>query len=555
MTRRLLMAAALAAASLSACFPAGESLAGRGEIRLSGPAVLDRDHARYVLTRDLDVEGTVFVIKGSGITLDLGGHRVTYRRKAGEESAHGILLEGYNRRNVRILNGMVIQQGADCRGCSPIFLPNGVHDVEIAGLHIEYEAADASAIRMHWGSHSRIRDNVIVDRGDGLSNRHQGAAAIEAGRGEGMQIHRNVIRRTRHIGIRSGKDADIRDNDVIIDSCATNSTGIGAASGLISGNRVVGTGVHPIGIWPGSDIRVTDNFVHVQNTRPGEEYGNTGAACLRLTWGNDNVEVSDNIFVLQADENYAGTGHGSWGRALWVGLPKPGQKALFRRNLIIAGNRAGRAKAAAIAVVCENQSDGLVFEDNTVISNWGHVLLSDSYGHADGYTRFIRNRFIREGRHVDFQVVRSQYPGRPSTGLFFDNQYLNGAAIEQIELEFHGRGKKEVGFGRVLEVKVRDRGGSPVPEAEVRLFNARGEQTFGGVTDADGRLRVEVIDFYLTNDPKRQGAIRPAGQAGRRIEEGPHRLQARQGERETVQELQPAAGDTASTVLLVLEGP
>jgi hypothetical protein len=466
-------------------------------LHLDGPKVLDRENARYLLTRDLDVDKTAFVIRASGVTLDLGGHQVTVRCRDGEDEAvYGVAVEGYHLREIRIVNGALRQRGA-CRESSPIHFPAGVHGAEIAHLTIDYEAPDASAIRMHWGEHSSIHDNVIEDRGSVVSNRHQGVAAIEAGRGKGMRIHDNTIRRTRHVGIRTGEGAEIRYNSVHIDSVATNSTGIFAASGVVAHNRVTGEGVHPIGIWPGSDIRVFGNYVRVGNTRAGAEYGNTGAACLRMTWGNDRVEVTDNIFIL--DAGAGGSEFESWGRALWVGLPEPGQRALFARNLIVANSREGRAKAAGIAVVCDNESSGLVFRENTVVSNWGTVLLADNYGHADGYARFIENTFVRQGDFPGFRAIRSDFPDRPSTGIFIDNLCLGGASCSEPDLEWGGKGKKEVGFGRKVVIGLTDASGRPLADALVEIADQEGLFFFDGRTGKDGDVSGEVIDYFLTN--------------------------------------------------------
>ncbi len=473
--------------------------AAAGERLIDGPAILDQENASYRLTVDIEANSTPFVIRASGVTLDLGGRAITVRCREGEEGAiHAVAVEGHHLKQIRILNGSLSQRG-QCRESHPVHMPSGVHGAEIAHLAIDYESPDASAIRMHWGEHSRIHHNVIDDRGQVVSNRHQGVAAIDAGRGEGMRIHDNTIRRTRHIGIRTAEGAEIRNNAVHIDSVATNSTGIFAAGGVVAHNRVTGEGVHPIGIWPGNDIRVFGNYVRVGNTRFGEEYGNTGAACLRMTWGNDAVEVTDNIFILDAEGAAAEPDLESWGRALWVGLPEPGQRALFARNLIVASSREGRAKAAAIAVVCDNASSGLVFLENTVISNWGAVLLADDYGHADGYARFVENTFVRQGDSPEFRTVRSDYPEYPSTGIFIDNLCLGGASCTEADLEWGGAGLKEVGFGRRVVFVLTDASGRPLADVSVEIVDAESLSRFEGRTDENGEIPAELVDYFLTN--------------------------------------------------------
>lgn len=532
----------LVAALLLLSLPA-EVFGWGGPRRLDAAAVLERENGRYLLTRDIEVEGTAFVIRASGVTLDLGGHQVTFRRKEGEEKAHGVLVDGNRLRDIRIQNGRLIQPQEDCRGCTPVHLPRGVERVEIAHLDIRYAGADASAISMHWGGSSHIHHNVIEDRGAAVSNRHQGVAAIEAGRGEGMRIHDNLIRRTRHIGIRSGEQGEIRDNAVFIDSVETNSTGITVKSGIIAGNRVEGEGVHPIGIWPGNDTRVTGNFVRVKSTRAGKEYGSTGAACLRMTWGNDGVETTDNIFILDTQEKGEEKNFVSWGRALWVGLPHEGERALFARNLIVANSRGG-SKAAAVAVVCDNASDALVFRENTVIGNWGLVLLADDYGHADGFPRFVENLFVRQGKAPGFRTIFSEYPGRPSTGIFISNRYENGASPEAPALEWHGTGRKELAFGRVRRVVAQDADGRPLEGAEFEFLDPEGHRVYSGTTDASGRLRAEIIDYRLVgvsaspDQPVRAAAAGPV-----RRDEAPRALRVRKGDIDTRLSLSEEDGD------------
>ena len=46
--------------------------------RGSGPYILDQAGATYVLTTDVTVDGTAFVVLTPNITLDLNGHTVTY---------------------------------------------------------------------------------------------------------------------------------------------------------------------------------------------------------------------------------------------------------------------------------------------------------------------------------------------------------------------------------------------------------------------------------------------------------------------------------------------
>jgi hypothetical protein len=83
----------LAVALLLAGARAGHAAAPAGEvIRIDRPGVLDRTGATYLLTRDVTARRTAFMIKGDGITLDLGGHTVTYGTDVGVDYCHGVFL-------------------------------------------------------------------------------------------------------------------------------------------------------------------------------------------------------------------------------------------------------------------------------------------------------------------------------------------------------------------------------------------------------------------------------------------------------------------------------
>ncbi|MCC6347924.1 MAG: hypothetical protein IT388_12110, partial [Nitrospirales bacterium] len=447
----------------------------RARVReITGPATLDRPDTEYVLQNDVAAEGTAFTIKASNVTLNLNGYTVTYGTRDAE-AAYGVSVEGEKRENIALLNGKIIQGEGECRGkpasgknCNPVYAYE-TFGMEIGGVEIIWHSADTHGIHLQWGRDAHVHHSVIRDLGTEVKDRHQGIDAVSAGRVVNAKVHHTIVR-TRQVGIRVGEGGEVYNNEVHIDSRVTNSVGVSTASGMIHHNKVFGSGVHPIGIWPGRNGKVFSNYVEVRSTRKGGEYGDTGAACLRMTWGTgDGVEVMYNTFLLRASRDYKGTGFNSWGRALFVGLPGAEQKAEFHDNVIVALNDDGEAKAAAIAVVCDNMSSSLIFRNNRVESNWANVLLADSYGFADGYAQFIDNTFVKRDNHSSYKTVKSGYSSRPSTGTFIGNTMENGASLENVDLEFSGKGKKEIRRGRHLTVEVRDASGAPVRDAVVTI--------------------------------------------------------------------------------------
>lgn len=520
--------------NLDAGFQSGSFIRRARILDVSAPGELTQSDTEYRLITDIAADGTAFVIKASQVTLNLNGHTITYHQKPAATNVHGVLIPGYNKKDIAIVNGRIIEgSGGGAPASHPIY-DYDAGNIEVSGLEIEYTSPDTSAIEFNWVSNAIIHHNTIQDKGSKVSNRHQGVAVIEAnrgGKGSKFEIHHNVVYGARHNGIRAGVDSNIYNNEVNISSVVTNSTGI-SASGNIFRNRVLGAGVHPIGIWPGSNVKVYANYVEVQNTAKGEEYSDTGASCLRMTWGNDNVEVMNNTFILHAEDNSQQNGVRSWGRALWVGLPKPEQKASFHDNLIVALNNDGKAKAAAVAIVCLNESPHLEFRHNVIISNWGNILLADSYGHAGGFARFAGNRIIREGSADNYRTILSQYAAGPSTAVLIDNSFENGASLDALGLEFDGKALKELAIGWRLQVSASDSKG-PISGARVEVADKNGTPVFSGITGSDGTLTVEIVSYLLTNrdeSGKPLTAARLFAGKGNRIEKSPHTVTVVNGE-------------------------
>lgn len=476
-------------------------------VQVSAPGELSQPDTEYVLASDIAADGTAFSIKASNVTLNLNGREVVYSN-ADSATAFGVQIEGYQRKDISIVNGRITQGKGKCAGnqhgigCNPVYSYETA-GLEAGGLEIVYSAPDTTGILLHWGKDSRIHHNTIEDRGSVVTNRHQGVSAVQAGgRFTGVVVEHNLVKRARHRGISAGVSSEVFSNEVHIDSVATNSTGITGRSGSVHHNKVFGKGVHPIGIWPGDDIKVFSNYVEVENTRHGGEYGDTGAAGLRMTWGNNRVEVMHNTFIVHAGLRQDGVR--SWGRALWVGLPDREQEAYFHDNLIIANNSDGESKAAGIAVVCLNESPKLVFSRNRVVSNWANVLLADTYGHAGGYARFMENEFVRQDNHGSYKTIRSQYSPHQSTGVFISNKFLNGASIDSIDLEYPGPGKKEVAFGWHLDVAVTENG-KPLNGADIEIWDRTGAVVYKGLTGPDGTVSAEVIEYLMTNQARPWG--------------------------------------------------
>ena len=470
------------------------------------PYVLDRQGATYVLTKDLTLDLGGLEIRADGVTLDMDGHTLTYNDRPADRPAewskrayakqrHDFGINVTARGHARILHGRIVQGRGNTPGtpvgigCNPIYA--GGATVELAGVEVVWSARDVSGVFLHWKPGSVLHHCVFDDRGSEITNRHQALSTVDGN--AGANYHHNLVRRTRQQGLVQAAAAT--HNEIYVDSCATNAFGVTGWSGSprpveIAHNRILGIGEHPVGIGmfqafrPGTAVH--HNVVEVKCTRSGTEYGYTGSACFRTTWGADNLLVHDNTFIGHADV-YGGKVAKT--RVVWVGLPtftpKGAGKAIadargvFRDNYIAALGRKG-AKAGGICVVCLNESPNLIFTGNTVVSTWGNVLLGDEYGHSGGWPKFAGNTFRRAGKQDDYFTIRHEYAGRPGTGVFLDNDYEDGAARDSVRLQKGG----DIAFQRTVAIAVKDQAGNPVGGARVVVTDDAGKTLLDAITPA-----------------------------------------------------------------------
>lgn len=515
-------------------------------VSIDAPGKLDKDDTEYVLSRDIAADGSALVIAASRITLNLQGHTVRYGA-SGAEECHGIAVEGYGRKDVQIVNGTVQQADnpSNTTVSAPVHIPHEAAGIEIAGLTIRWNTPQTSGINIPWGP-GLIHDNILVDEGDGITNRHQQTAAINGLRATNLVVKDNAIVRARQTGVSVGETKTVcSGNAIFIDSRTTNSYGVfyygdkkpGPKSWECSNNDIKGVGVHPIGIGVVSQAtggRVTGNRVEVECTLFSQEYGKTaiGAAGYRTTWGANNVLVENNTFIVRGAKGSV-NGQDAWGRGVWVALNK-GDSARFANNTIKALSPDPSVKVAGIAITGYNASSGLVFEKNDVESTWATVMLADDYGDSKNYPAFIGNTFRKAGANPDFKWLRDDEKNEISTGLFVDNT-LQGVGQDAYALAWDSAKAKEIYFGRLVAFTVKAASGQPAANATVTVTNAAGEEVASARTGQDGRTVLPL--------PTRAVGNRDAGGAplGKRVEReaGPMSVRAGDGTGEAALEIPP----------------
>ncbi len=484
---------------------------------VSGPPfVLDKP-GTYVLTQDVTADGTAFEIRSGDVTLDLGSHTVVYDNKPMgpiegnawtwlDRSAVGVRVAKRRLKNVRILNG-TIRQGAGSDGgeahgigFSPIASYGGCTG-EIAGVTVEYHGSQLCGMHLSYGPDYEVHHNVVVDKGTAVTNRHQGIQGIVGV----PRIHHNLLKRVRQRGLTGKNGSEYAHNEIYVDSCCTNAFGImyyATQGALCRGNRIFGRGYLAIGIGTVSkgvaDIKVHRNFIHLQAHKPSTrwaEYGaQSGAYCVRVTWGGENIEYADNVFITKGRD-------GGMVRGVWFCPDKHITNVTFRRNVIkaIAQNDA-TDRRGAIVVCGKPQKDvapGL-FEDNRIISNFCHVLLGENYG-AGNNARFVRNTFVRTGDLDRYRLVQCGFWHWPNAGsVFIDSAFEGDAGYDKAR--FIGTGERGFSVGWTLTVKT-------APGAVVTITDKAGKQVFAAEADAKGIVRAELLQY--TQQPDGRQTLTP----------------------------------------------
>lgn len=475
------------------------------------PYLLDQPGATYSLQRDIISDSTAFNVAAPNITLDLNGHTIVYNNRRGAEDptperktkdfnldmAKGVqaVLVGYRGKTFTLLNGH-IKQGAGGDGSyrhRPVHL---VHAAEMAGITIEYYG---SQITGAFCSAKDVHHNVVLDKGHELTNRHQG---VQPFMGYYGKLHHNLIKRTRHRGIFGCNNSAIFHNEIYIDSCATNSSGIfyyKTRNCKAYGNRIFGTGYHAVGISTLShgvgDIEIRDNFIHMvsgnADTRWTEYGAQSGVNGLRVTWGGDNIEWHDNIVVVEGRGSAKGEVRGVWH------VPRPGQVNLVYHDNVFKATAARSKKSALGAVVIcggrSPESDAhAVFRHNTLISDFCNVSLGGLYYGAANNGRFENNRFVRCGDRSDYRTVQCGAGRGVNKGhVFIDSVCENGANLARVLWRGDGQ---HCGFSVGWTLTVHT--GSP--GAHVEIADRAGKNVYRGVADSNGETSVPVIEALFT---------------------------------------------------------
>ena len=180
----------------------------------------------YVLTKDINAEQTAIEIQADDVSLDLGGHTITYAKKLMPKShfpdkwsshfkkgSFGIKCMSKN--NISIRNGRIQQGAAENRGNNESCGFNALYlralsNVILEGLEIDYHSPQTAGIRNRAAKDNYlVHHNIIRDSGCKMQNRHgSGCSAIDflGSKSANRIFHHNLVARPRQNGLRGSPE-------------------------------------------------------------------------------------------------------------------------------------------------------------------------------------------------------------------------------------------------------------------------------------------------------------------------------------------------------------
>lgn len=497
------------------------------------PIICEKDNTEYILDGDITADGTAVLVRASKVVINLNGNTITYNQTIPGE---GVYIDVWNKTDIAITNGTIIQGAAMSEGDvygggnNPVRSKGLSSRLQIALIKARYGGRDVGGFYVS-AANSIFEQNILEDTWTigTFKNRHQGIDALAGSKNsshETNNIYRyNTIINCRQRGINTGKNSIAYGNKITINSLATNATGIAPGSGSkIYENTIIGKGEHPIGIFYVSKeggVEIFNNFIDVQTTKIGEEYGknpkcfDSNTPCgnfavgFRTTWRGNNINFHDNTIIVRTDSAYKGryspTGKpvvvNGKGRGLMVAI-NAGENARFYNNTITALDKDGTGKAYGIACTGGNTSPDLVFAGNTVTSNILNVALSDEYGACAGHPLFISNTFIKAGNYPSYKTVAAELGGYfEATGSFVSNEYKGGASQEIININAKSKTRKSVYFGReITAALVNAPAFTPLKAATLTIQDTGTPFNSTVTTGPDGMVKTVIYDYELHND-------------------------------------------------------
>ena len=537
-----------------------------------GPYYLDRAGATYVLTEDIVATGSAFVFAARGVTLDLGGHRLTFGTAA-DSFRYGVAVpppfphvhSTWSRSDITrwkqasgatVRNGTIVQPAPGGAACAA-FAAYGQRDITVADLEIVIAGDDTFALRLSECAQIEVRDNVIRDRTRVVTNRHAGRAAIDvmAAHDGRIEIRGNQIEQCRQWGIRVKRRSPatvwgrIHANTIQPATIVTNGYAIGVHGDRLEvyENQIAAENGRGIHVELCDEARVYDNEVTVTEVPRWGEYSRVSAHGIKLE-ACTRAQVHGNT-VTSCGKSEAADAVGN-GAALVIGVKADSHNEV-RNNTFAARHLGGAAFdpsdygqfATAIEIVGVEAGSGLVIEENTFVtedrfftsSRWhGRPSPGSGGGGGDGAHRDPDSGVpLVSPADASDLVLRANRWRREATAVptrKYDLFFMDSSVEHLRFVDNEGGDFRNVGTGWPWlpcawsvaftgRVETGRSGGAPIPYIPLEIRDARGAIVATVSTNGAGWAPVTLDAFTA-----RAAGAAPPGVAI--VEHNPHRVSA-----------------------------
>lgn len=472
---------------------------------ISAPGTLATNGRYYRLDRDITATGTAFRITGRDVTLDLGGHTITYGTAGGSEK-YGVHLDGpANSGSVTVTNGKIVQSNSGGQYGHAVIMTGG-HDARITRLELETSGADSMGVAAYQEPTGTVRIDhcEIAVKTTQVGNRHYpGVAAIWTDHvNGGLVIDHNRITASPQWGIKVVGDTTTGPCRVHHNLVLGTKTSV--ANGYMIGiykpdaevfcNRLEGEsrGIH-LDATDADGVRphVRYNRVVAQD-QPNAEYPTHWCHGIKLE-SSPGAVVEHNRVEVVADADHSEV------YALDINTSDAANEVI-RQNLLIARtmvvNKAARALNWTLGTA--NPPNGLMLERNVFRSN---DLFVQREWHSRAGATFRENAWVRENggaarSHV-FERIDMRN-GQPSPGHGFVDSYTD--IDMDVLTQWANPGAYDTTRFGTLRVLAKN-GAQPVAGASVEIRRAGGSVLTTVTTDAAGRAAALLPQVVITNGP------------------------------------------------------
>jgi len=505
-------------------------------ILVDSPGVLDQPGATYLLTGDVTAPRTAFMVKGNGITLDLGGHTVTYGTEIGVDYCHGVFLrpgggeetfrgvskEGFGGGdNFTLTNGRIVQgrqpvapEGAITyqsgrivkeegdhlrpgRYCHAVYI-RGCDGFLVTGVTTEVNSRDSNNVHVLYCKRGEIAGNHCISSVCEVTDRHYpGTQVIHVGPvGGPVNIHHNTIDGGGQWGIRVASEGDtghlveVHHNVIRHRSYTTNGYAIGchAPNMRVYANVVksVGRGAH----LTANNIDFYNNIIEPQE-RPNPEYPSTRTHGIKLE-GPSHTRVHHNFCRVVAEDGFGDAD------PLDFDCPRYSCNRVYK-NTIESIRTSDKYWAASMNVIRAQPSNFAVIHDNVFRTNHWHFR--GDWGGAQGML-FADNRFEVLGKTTDYEFFALQQSTAAKTRdmLFRDNRLIPPADYKNAHLLYaksYTRANVDLKVQWTVRVAAVDPAGKPVPGVSVIVRDGDRESVAQDITNSDGKAELVLTDYHL----------------------------------------------------------